>query len=412
VREDVEVVKREYLQHLPAWILLDARERGTQRTYLATLQHMANTGDEDEEGNITKIKGGGRLAARCNINYRTLQRHIKKLLYNDYIVVTWQADACSELGRERFNWYAIPNHRGALDQIAMTPTSVSQILVAEEQDKRGCQKYMPMHVREGAQSRLWIEKPHEPPRDDVPKTGNLSPPPRQVDVPPTTTCRTSLPSPSPSNGKNHGDHDRGACAKKSGTRRKPTKGPWLTDVEIEDLTDNDRLSSLLRRAVSNRIGRFADRDPEEYHTRLQFFGMAEHCLRIGKDPELVFASNVSKDIAFKFISEADDQRAQDRLKPKRRDLNRQSSPPQSKAVHPAVKQQQADAATWSQLTEQHRNLLREQLIEKLGPIRAKLISSGRLSEGHVLVRMARDQGIDVENVNINPKENKNGQSNR
>jgi len=62
--------------------------------------------------------------------------------------------------------------------------------------------------------------------------------------------------------------------------------PDLYHIKEHDLTDPERLDCLFRSAILLKITSRSE------HDRLQFFALAAHATRVGKNPAKLFASNL------------------------------------------------------------------------------------------------------------------------
>ena len=298
-------------QAMPAWVVRDAEMRGC-----SDLPDDATAGGgcggPDGHGNVRGIWGGQRLADRAGISYRTLQRHLPKLIANGYLVITRLGEPFDEDVSRHAHHYAIPASVGALDGEACSPSTVTQIPVAGETDRRGRQRYTPVRVRAGGQSRLWLERSQAgvaaPPRDAgaAPSAEALS---VKDGLLPRRAERRSAGAVS-SSGAAAGVAEPGAG--NAGRRR-----PWLSGVREGDLGNLDRLMVHLDRAVAIGVGGFraGSCNPAE---RLRIVSMAVHAQRVGSHPARLFASNVSRGgfapRLWECVTQGDEDEARRRLK--------------------------------------------------------------------------------------------------
>lgn len=365
---------------LPAWILGEIQRRPLRpRFALLTLLTMAAWDTRDDVGNITDIHGGKLLADLCGISKRTLRRHLAVLHAAGYIVITCPGTCDSR------TVYAIPGHPGALDDQAATRPVVIQAIVPGETDARGRTKRVPRQLKLAGQGSFFDLGGGEVNADRTPRSilsapaDNTDRTPRSVNAIPVSQVGFDTDRTPPHVHGMYKTHVHVASTKQNRGGK-----PWLKDVTAGDLSDDTRLAALLRRTIRLGIGRFAHAQAEDPRIRLQWWSMAECCLRVGDDPARLFASHVSRDTGWLYISQADEDAAIARLKPRRQP---ERSRHRSAGPGPAVDQ---DAPRWSAMDPAQRRDLLSKLLPRLGPQRRRDVSA---LSGEAIIRLAQQEGV-------------------
>jgi hypothetical protein len=346
----------------PAVIAPPRGKRVTTATARHILQTMANRGRADADGNVVDIIGGATLARKARVARATLYHYIAWLERHGLVVVLSRGGVVARGDEARpfnaANVYGIPTRPAGLDrrrairrEQVMKPTGDRYRRELRDGRIIDVPSYAPDITKKGAQATMWPQ-PHQPsPQEagyDPPGTNRIRPlttdrPPPSADYP---RLPRRLPPSAPQTPSSHRDHPverqkpdgvggvaRGKTrrADPEGRKRNAFGGPCIRHIDDGGvLTDTRRLVSLHERERERGATRA---------TLLQWVSAAEHALRIvsrdrSGNAASLFASIMNRCQYVVFITNADEIRAEDRLRAYRqgRDVDAALG---VKAPHPA-----------------------------------------------------------------------------